>query len=268
MSYLKSSPTSKYVDTRLEAVICCLGYGDFLAETLPYNLSHVDRLVVVTGHEDELTKAVCRKWSVECIPTDLFTEGGRDFGKGPAINIGLGSLRQTGFVLQLDADVVLPLGFRNMLDKSSLSRDSIYGCERCNIDSWHKWSHLKPKIHSDPQYSYRCLVTSPEDLPIGANLIHKQYGYCPIGFFQLWHSEYMQKHELRYPETMGSAEQEDVMWALRWPRSQRHLLPSVRVLHLESEKCQMGTNWKGRKTKPFTASGKMPEVLPCGGYGY
>lgn len=259
---------SKYTDTRLEAVVVCQNYSDFLEETLPYNLPHVDRLVVVTSHDDEQTRGVCQKWSVECIVSDLFSEGGRSFGKGPAINIGLGSLRCTGWLLQLDADIVLPLTFRNMLDKSALRRDHIYGCERFNVTSYHKWQHIKANYHSNPQFGYRCLISTPEDTPVGANLVHKQYGYCPIGFFQLWHSEYMQKYDLRYPETHGSAEQEDVMWSLRWPRSQRTLLPTVRVFHLESERAAMGVNWRGRKTKPFTKDGLPPAPAQSGGYGY
>lgn len=258
----------KYNDTRLEAVITCLNYGDFLAETLPLNQSHLDRIVVVTGFNDELTKAVCEKHSVECVTTDMFTEGGRSFGKGPAINIGLQHLRQTGWVLQLDADIVLPNNCRNMLDKSALQRDCIYGAERVNVRSFERWAGLKAKFHADPQFAYRYLVTTPDDLPVGANLVHRQYGYCPIGFFQLWHASYAHQHRLRYPETHGSAENEDVTWATRWPRAKRLLLPTVRVFHLESEQAKLGANWNGRKTKPFTPNGDAPTPPPCEGYGY
>jgi hypothetical protein len=260
------STPGKYTDTRLEAVIVSLNYGDFLAETLPYNVQNLDRIVVVTGYADTMTKEVCRKWSVECVTTDMFTEGGRTFGKGPAINVGLQHLRQTGWIMQLDADIVLPLTCRNMLDKSGLQRDHIYGCERVNINSYKRWAEVKTRYHADPQFGYRYLVGTPDDLPVGANLVHKQYGYCPIGFFQLWHAEHSHKHELRYPETHGSAENEDVTFATRWPRHKRSMLPTVRVFHLESEPCLMGTNWNGRKTKPFTATGEPPDI--CAWYGY
>ena len=266
MSY-EQTP-SKYTDTRLEAVVVCENYSDFLEETLPFNLPHVDRLVVVTSHEDERTRALCTKWSVECVVTDMFSEGGRSFGKGPAINIGLSSLRCTGWILQLDADIVLPLTFRNMLDKAGLQRDHLYGCERANITSYHRWTHFKAEYHRSPQFSHRCLVNTPGDAAIGANLVHKEYGYCPIGFFQLWHSEYMHNYNLRYPETHGSAENEDVVWALRWPRKKRTLLPTLRVYHLESEPAAMGANWKGRKTKPFTVDGQPPAAPTCEGYRY
>jgi len=269
MSTTATTPHPQY-DNRLEAVIVCRDYSDFLAETLPYNLPHLDRVVVVTQHDDIATKEVCRKWSVECVVTDVFNEWGSTFSKGGAINIGFGALRQRGWMLQMDADIVLPLTFRNMLDKSALQRDGLYGCERCNIQTYAQWKAFKQQIHSEPQFGYRYIMSTPAETPVGANLVHKHYGYCPIGFFQLWHAQYMHNHELRYPEVHGSAEDEDVQWALRWPRSKRHLLPTFRVFHLESEPCKMGTNWKGRKTRPFTESG-LPHPLPPpadGGYGY
>ena len=265
---MSKQPAGPTYDNRLEVVVVSLNYGDFLAQTLPMNLAHVDRLVVVTGHEDAVTRDVCHKWSVECILTDIFTEKGDTFNKGAAINFGLGALRQKGWMLQLDADVVLPVTCRNMLDKSALQRDCLYGAERCNVVGWEQWHALKRRWHDDPQFGYHYIMSTSADYPVGANVVHKQWGYTPVGYFQLWHSEYMRKYGLRYPETEGSAENMDVQWAARWPRKSRLLLPTLRVFHLESEAVQMGTNWQGRKTKPFTADGEPIKPAPCAGYGY
>lgn len=261
------SDKTDHYDNRVEAVVVCLNYADFLNESLPMNLSHIDRIVVVTSHDDKDTKAVCHKWSVECLVTDAFTAKGEAFNKGAAINVGLGGLRQRGWVLHLDADIVLPNAFRNMLDKSALQRDCIYGAERCNVVGYDNWQKLKVAWHTEPQFGYRYLVSTPADYPIGANVVHKQWGYVPIGFFQLWHSQFVRQHDLRYPETEGSAEDMDVQWASRWPRKQRLLLPTVRVFHLESESARMGINWNGRKSKPFTPDGKPLELCGGGGYG-
>ena len=267
MSY--KTATTPASDDRIECVITCQNYGDFLAQTLPYNLPQLDRVVVVTSHDDALTKAVCKKYSVETVLTDVFQAHGEAFNKGAAINHGLAALRQRGWILHLDADIVLPLTFGNMMPKSALDEACIYGAERLEIGSWDQWQNFKHnQYHSEPQFSHHCLVTSPRDMPVGANLVHKQYGYCPIGYFQLWSAAYMKLHEIRYPESQGSAEQMDVQWALRWPRAQRLLLPTVRVFHLDSQPGPMGTNWKGRNSKPFTPDGKPLPVEPCAGYGY
>lgn len=256
--YAYANKQTQYTDLRLEVVVTCVNYGDFLAETLPFNLPHADRFVVVTTPEDTTTRNVCRKWSVECVLTDAFTEKGETFNKGAAINVGLGALRQRGWVLHLDADIVLPLTFRNMLDKSALQRNCLYGAERCCIVGYEQWQAFKAAFHTDPQFGYRYLVQTPEELPVGANVVHKHYGYTPIGFFQLWHASHMHEFELRYPDTEGSAENMDVQFAIRWPRPQRQLLPTVRVFHLESEKTIMGANWNGRTTKEFAKTEPPP----------
>lgn len=241
---------TKY-DDRIEAVITCSKYADFLRQTIPFTISQVDRLVVVTPHEDHETRRVCDEWSVECIVSDSFTEKGDVFNKGSAINIGLAGLRQKGWILHMDADIVLPVTFRNMLDKAALQRDHIYGANRANIRGYHKWQEFKKTLHEVPQFSYRYLVGTPHDLPIGDCVVHKQYGYVPIGFFQLWHSTYMHRYQLRYPDSEGSAEHMDVQWSLRWPRHKRHIVPTIRVFHLESDDATAGVNWRGRKSAYF-----------------
>ena len=39
----------------LEAVIVCRDYADFLGQTLPHNLAHFDRIVVVTSPRERRT---------------------------------------------------------------------------------------------------------------------------------------------------------------------------------------------------------------------
>ena len=112
------------------------------------------------------------------------------------------------------------------------------------------------------------MVNTSEEHPVGATLVHKHYGYAPIGYFQMWHSSWTRKYQLRYPDVQGSAENDDVQWALRWPRQQRVSLPTIRVYHLESENAKMGANWSGRTTKPFTADGNPIKIEECPSYGY
>ena len=51
-------------DMRIEAITVCVGYADFLAETVKENLPVLDDLVVITSPDDEKTRAVCRKHNI------------------------------------------------------------------------------------------------------------------------------------------------------------------------------------------------------------
>ncbi len=180
----------------LEGVVVCYNYGDFLEHTLPDNLQHLDRVIVVTSRDDNKTRRICDKFGVDFLETDVF-----------------------------------------------------HGADRLNVFGYDHW--LKHKSKTVPQHQYRYLVTPNEEFQLGSRLIHTEYGYCPIGYFQLWNSAMRR----RYPVNQGSAEHTDVLFSVQWPRAQRILLPELFVFHLESEKSKMGTNWDGRKTKFFGADG-------------
>lgn len=44
----------------LEGLSVCVDYADFLRETLPHNLAHFDRFVVVMSYADRETQALCQ----------------------------------------------------------------------------------------------------------------------------------------------------------------------------------------------------------------
>lgn len=232
---------------KLEAITISVNYADFLDEMLYRNKHHFDTFVVVTTHADKATQGVCAKHNVICVQTDAMTERGDTINKGHGINLGLAYMRQTGWILHLDSDIFLPDDFRNMLDKSRLQDDCIYGADRVNIVGRDSFTKLQGSENYKRQFHHRYLLDVPHDAPLGARLIHNEYGYCPIGFFQLWNA----KDHNRYPFNQGGAEHTDVLFALQWPINKRVLLPTVICYHVESEPAKMGTNWNGRKTKKF-----------------
>lgn len=232
---------------KIEAVIVCKDYSDFLEHTLPENMQHLDRVVIVTHPNDQATRALCSKYGVDCVTTECMHEDGDAFNKGRAINLGLGHLRGTDWILQMDADIVLPHGFRNLLHRAKLRPENLYGSDRVNVYGFEHWQEHKHK--RVPHYSHRYFVEPIKEFPIGARIIHSEHGYCPIGFFQLWHRSQGKK----YPINQGNAEHTDVLFACLWPRHQRVLLPELICYHLESSTGPqpMGANWNGRKTKLF-----------------
>lgn len=242
---------------KLEAVIVCKDYSDFLEHSLPENVQHFDRIVVVTHPKDGATQRLCAKFGVDCIETEEMHRHDDKFNKGRAINLGLQHLRHDGWLVHLDADIVLPHKFRQMLAHSHLDEKKIYGADRLNVLGFDHWMANKHKCV--PQHQWRYLVTPPKEFPLGSRLLHQEYGYCPIGYFQMWHSNTRRK----YPIHTGSAEHSDVLFSVQWPRPLRELLAEFFVYHLESEIAEMGANWHGRKTKPFKPCPKPAPKPHC-----
>lgn len=219
---------------RLEGVIVCKDYADFLEHTLPDNLQFFDRLVVVTHYNDKATQSLCHKFGVECVQTDCMHDRGDAFNKGRAINLGLGHLLNKDWVLHLDADTLLPHNFRGLLDHARLRQENLYGADRLNVYGFEHWERFKHK--RTPSHAHRYFVEPPKEFPLGARIVHHEHGYVPIGYFQLWHGT------RRYPVHQGNAEHTDVLFACQWPRYQRVLLPEVIVYHLDSGSGHMGQN--------------------------
>lgn len=235
----------------IEAVCVCVNYSDFLAASLPFNLPLFDDIVIVTTPEDDATIRLCKRWGVRYVTTHVFTRDGSVFNKSRGINHGLNHLRRRDWLIHLDADTVLPPRFRHMLANAELDESSIYGVDRVNCPSYEEWAAFL--ANPEVQYEWQYLVKPPRGWRLGARLAHWDYGgYCPIGFFQMWHAS---SGVIRYPILdNGTAEHSDVLHAAQWDRPKRVLLPEVIAVHLESEPAKMGINWSGRKTRSFGPS--------------
>ncbi len=229
----------------IEAVVVCDQYGDYLAETLPHNLPHVDRMVVVTSLEDKETQELCRRFGITCRPTDLLRKNGDPFAKARGIDYGIAYLRQDAWILHMDADIVMPPMARKWLEWVPLDEECIYGADRVLCPNYEEWTNYR--ITRDMQHDYWCRV-NPPSFPLGARLSIREYGgYIPIGYWQLWHG----KHGRRYPLFQSSAEHTDVLHAIQWPAKLRKLIPDFLVVHLEEANHKMGVNWNGRTTPRF-----------------
>ncbi len=240
---------------RLEAVTVCVNYSDFLREVVAYNAQHFDDWVVVTSPDDSATRELCRRAGVRCVLTREVWRDGDEFNKGRAIIRALDQLSAGGWVLHLDADVALPAHFRQALSMAHLDPESVYGADRVMVRGWAAWQRLQASGWlRGGQWDFHCRVNFPDGYPVGARWASREYGYVPIGAFQLWSGEadlYKGIHSRVYPHRHGDAARGDVQHGLQWDRRQRLLLPEVICAHLESGPGALGANWKGRKTPPF-----------------
>ena len=252
---------------KIEAVTVCVNYADFLDVTASYNHGLFDRWLIITNAKDTETQHICRKHDLDCLVSEEGQNNG-DFNKGWLVNRGLNMLSSEGWRLHIDADIILPTRFRQLLKAARPQQDTIYGCDRLMVEGWDNWIKLKESnyLHGR-QYWYHGL-NFHNTMKLGARWYDKDMGYVPIGFFQLWHSSADLRDGVRikpYPHTHNSACRTDVQHALQWDRVKRALIPELVVVHLESEAdSKIGVNWEGRKTKRFGPVGATPiECISC-----
>ena len=242
---------------KMEGVIVCVNYSDFLAHTLPHNKQYFDRLVVVTDTKDLKTKNLCDFYNVYCVQTDEFYSEGDKFNKGKGINAGLAVLDKTDWVVHLDADIFLPSLTRSILEESKLDKKGIYGIDRMMCPNYEEWMDF---LEEPTLLHTAWIYVHPTKFKMGVRVAqYKHDGYLPIGFFQMWNpcvsgiDSYPQKHD--------GAARTDMQMALQFKRNHRHLIPELIAIHLESEESseEMGANWNGRKTKEFTRKSNHKE---------
>lgn len=229
---------------KIECVIVCDKYHDFLGKTLSQNKHQFDRVVVVTSPEDKETRKICEYHHVECIPTDSLRSRWGEFCKGCGINEGLDKLQKDAWVLHMDADILLPPQSRILLQRADLDPSMIYGIDRFIVKGYKAWAEFVDK----PVLQHECdTYIHLNAFPLGTRVMSD--GFVPIGFFQLWNPKVSGK--LTYPQQHTTAGRGDFMFGKSWPRSKRGFLPEIVGYHIESDDSRMEANWAGRTTAPF-----------------
>ena len=147
---------------------------------------------------------------------------------------------------------MLPDRFNQTLfNHTHLDPDCLYGADRVDVIGKEGIAALIKARTSFPQHAFDSGVSpvhngavfSREPSCSSARFVDKLRGYCPIGFFQLWHAS----QQRPYPYSLGTAAHDDVMFAASWPESHRRLLPSVFTYHLCATPPYYGQNWDGKR---------------------
>ena len=227
----------------LEAVTVCVNYADILSLVISNNKTVIDNWIIVTDTKDKDTKRVCDLHGVRCIQTDIFYDNNEIFNKGKGINAGFDELTLQGWVMHLDADILLPANFKTILSGDSLETDCIYSMDRIDVIGRDMYIDVLQDMHN----VYSDYVFLQSRYHISTRMFHNKMGYCPIGYLQLFHNSKF----IPYSERHETAARSDVLFLNNWAKHKRRLHPGAFVYHLMSEPSPMGTNWDGRISKKF-----------------
>lgn len=203
------------------AITICVDYGDYLAVTLPINRKHFDKVVVVTTPADSETIGVANRCDAWCLTTRAFHERGASFNKGAAIERGLEIAGREGWIVLLDADIVVPA--EADLRGPWAVPGSLYTPRRLmRLDA--------AGVSGDP-------ATWRSGRPAG----NEEFA----GYFQMFHASDAALgpppwYSTRWKHAGGS---DSEFWK-RWP-IRRRVRPPFEVLHLGPD----GENWHGRASR-------------------
>ena len=210
---------SKNLDVfkKLNVIIVSVNYNDFLLPTLTRNIETFDNITVVTSNEDKMCQMICEKFKVNYITTDIMYDEGAKFNKGKAINLAINSIKDPGFILLIDADIIV----KDRINTEYLDTETLYTSDRwmCETyDDLYKWetdvNSLKKHIKNEIDRG--------------------------LGFFQLFHYS----KAISYPETSENAAFSDLLFRDKFTQKQTI---KNQIIHLGKSY----TNWDGRKTDRF-----------------
>ena len=206
------------INEPLNGVTVCVDFDDILEHTLPYNRLHYERFVVVTATHDERTQALCRRFHVDCLITDVFYERGTAFNKWAGLELGLDHLGRSGWINVLDCDILIP---RNPWI-TNVEVGKLYTPLRRNFTTWQR-----EQIPNEPYWRRFAFVNRREE---------------HAGYFHLFHADSLQCQQKPWYSTEFSwAGTADTLFQQRWHEKDK-LRPKFEVLHIG----ETFTNWAGR----------------------
>jgi hypothetical protein len=218
----------------LRAIMVCVDFADILGVTLPRNRHHFKEAWVVTAPDDPVT--MMYDWGgkdgLHCLVTDLFYQDGAIFNKWRALEWALDRMGRTGWICNMDCDVVWP-------KEISWPEHFCPGMLLSPLRRMCPVEFARPDVLDDPKLWQQ----------FG---IHRNVAEW-AGYSQIFHTSDPRLgpppwHEIDWTHAGGA----DSFFQRKWPPALK-LRPSWECLHIGPA----GENWMGRTTQRL--DGSVPE---------
>lgn len=140
---------------KVELVLTCVDFSDFLEITLPENKDLFDNVIVVTSLEDGETEKLCNQYQVNCIKTSIFTDNNASFNMGGGRNEGLKNLKFNEWVVIADTDIIFPKNLHEIIPWEFMNKEILYGGSRRFIWTYQDYLDLKNGVKKEKDFESR-----------------------------------------------------------------------------------------------------------------
>lgn len=202
---------------QLRGITICLDYADLLRVTLARNMRHLSEMWVVTHPRDRETIELAESIpNVRVHQTEAFYRNGAAFNKGLAMEEGFEAMGRHGWLVVLDADILLP----HTLPLPALNIQKLYSPRRRILKDVAEW---------EPNLNW-------SRLPLNRDVEF-------AGYFHMFYADCVALHGKRpwYGVDWSHAGGCDFYFQNHWA-SQKKVRMHFDVLHLGP----VDTNWCGR----------------------
>lgn len=217
----------------IEAITICVNYAHDFKFCVERNKKHFERWIVVTTSTDLDTINLCKQHNLEVVIFDGFTDEHGPFQKSKGINealrrINFDDIKSSELILHIDADIVLPDNFKEIINKAKISYQALYGIDRAYVDKPFSFEKIDDVFRVINKYQLR------------GKGINDEFVY---GFFQLFSKRAIVAHNLHdkkiiYPEYSRDAGFDDIVFSKLFKRISKFDLTGI---HLG----ESYVNWKG-----------------------
>ena len=236
---------------KIQIIIPCLHYDDYLKITLPRNIKEHADIAVVTSHEDFKTHKVCKDNRVLCLISARININKAPFAKGKAINDAIDFLKPTDWVLVIDSDILLQKGMMNRLREMVLNPGALYYTRRWGPKDLDGITHVVRDYDAGMDIDHLFKHHANPEMAHATNRLGNAIEAFPYGYFQLFNvrAECLRGRHKLYEERFATAEMDDSNFGLViYSTDKRYALPqpAFDVIHLPHGTFKK--NWAGRVT--------------------
>jgi hypothetical protein len=194
-----SIPPNKNITFQIVALCISYNYYDTLQYMLVANYKHFEKIYIVTQEDDTVTINYCKQFNnIEVLMYDFTPTTDKTFDKYGAINYAqklMYNAYPNYWYVMLDADIILPVNFIDILTNITLDEDCIYGGIRVDIKSINEICNMSFIINNKNKHNniIREATTAPSIL--GCFQLYKKPVYHKVDFKNAGEGDFVFCHE-------------------------------------------------------------------------